>query len=143
MEEGSLNNWGDGHTAHLFSWQKPPAINAVHYKTARVLPGEFKGNTLNTTNDRMSGTLIVADQPRISYLTSCLLRRGKGKSLVSAVQLQLSCAWLSQSSGDPLDQGGAADLSETGMFDLVEVPFFRSGRAQEQRGEQASIDQYR
>lgn len=32
--------------------------------------------------------------------------------------------WLSQSSGDPLDQGGPADLSETGMFDLVEVPFF-------------------
>lgn len=35
--------------------------------------------------------------------------------------------------------GGAADLSETGMFDLVEIPFFffwslTQQRAQEQRG---------
>lgn len=93
-----------------FSWQQTAChqCTALPFtKTARVLPGEFKGNALNTTNDRMSGTLIVADQPRVSYLTSCLLHRGKGNSLVSAVQLQLlAVLWLSQSSGDPLDQGG-------------------------------------
>lgn len=112
-----------GMDRQLISFPGSDLLPSMHCttKTARVLPEEFKGTILSTQlNDRMSGTLVVAGQPRGRYLPSCLLHRCKGKSLISAVQLCVAVTKLRRSARP----GGPADLSETGMFDLVEVPFF-------------------
>lgn len=138
----------------FFPRQRPPAINAASaLQRRRGFCRENSRDAPSTqTWDRMSGTLIAAVQPQVGYTVSAILldaSRHRGKnSLTCAVRLLVHSEQLCvavtelRRSARP---GGAADLSETGMFDLVEVPFFPLSQSstQERRGERTSINQYR
>lgn len=131
MEEGSLNNWGGWtHSSSLFLAETAcHQCSALQIQKQRGFCRENSRETLSTQlNDRMSGSLpIVADQPRISYLTSrfcCIEAKAAFWSVPCSLQLGCAVAVTKPRRSARPGGVGAADLSETGMFDLVEVPFF-------------------